>query len=500
VRDLATGAAERVASGGQTEEFMPPVWSSDGEQLAFTVQDTVTGTSVIKILDLTSRVTRTIPVPVEGRAYLVDWTRDGRSFLYNDMAAETLRILAVADGTVTTISDGVWPWQRATFSPDGRFVVYGYGGALGPRPICVQSVTGGPRHEIGHSGDGLYPHPLWSPDGSAIAYQDTDGIFVVPMADGMPNGPPQLAYRTASLFWAATWTAASGVHFTAFEQRNAPWRIEVDPSTGRAAGPDAEELTDYPKLMSFRWSPDGGRVALMGWSYRDVTIYSPDTKARTPYKDLERDRGVLSPAWSPDGNELWYEQAPTGPDSRSSMKAIDLATGQVRGLFSLTDGGGVSLSANARTMAFVRPGSVIGATEIVVSATGEADGRVVARLPDSEGAQLHRRVLPKLSPQGDKVFYVVAQSPAGASPTETIWVVGADGTGARRLATAGGIRSGAWDPAGRLIAYTSRMADRTGYELRVVDVRTGEDHELPVPNDDNPLLVADWSRDGRFIG
>jgi len=500
VRDLATGAAEKVASGDQTEEFMPPVWSSDAKQLAFTVQDTVTRSSVIKILDLATRVTRTIPVPVEGKAYLVDWTRDGRSFLYNDMEAQALRTLAVDDGSVTTVSDGVWPWQRAAFSPDGRFVVYGYGGALGPRPICVQSVTGGPRHEIAQSGNGLYPHPLWSPDGSAIAYQDTDGIWVVPMADGMPNGPERLAYRTASFFWGATWTAAGGVHFTAFEQHNGPWRIEVDPSTGRAAGSGAQELTEYPTLMSFRWSPDGRRVALTGWSYRDVTVYSPENKARTPFRDLEQEGGVRLPFWSPDGDELWYEHASTSPDGGRSMKAIDLATGQVRRLFTLMDGGGVSLSADGRTMAFVRPGSVNGAAEIVVAETGQADGRVVARLPGPDGAQMHRRVLPQLSPQGDKVFYVVRQSPAAASPADAIWVVGADGAGARRVPTAAGIRSGTWDPGGRLIAYTVRMPDGTSSALRVVDVSTGADHEVPVPNDDHTLLVVDWSRDGRIIG
>jgi hypothetical protein len=44
------------------------------------------------------------------------------------------------------------------------------------------------------------------------------------------------------------------------------------------------------------------------------------------------------------------------------------------------------------------------------------------------------------------------------------------------------------------------MADTTSIALHVVDVTTGEDHEVPVPNDNHPLLVMDWSQDGRFIG
>jgi TolB protein len=109
-------------------------------------------------------------------------------------------------------------------------------------------------------------------------------------------------------------------------------------------------------------------------------------------------------------------------------------------------------------------------------------------------------IAPQLSPLGDRVFYVVRQSAAAGSPAAAIWVVGADGTGVRRVATAAGIFSATWDPRGRLIAYTGRMNDTTSSVLRVVDVSTGADHELPVPNDGHPLQVVDWSRDGRFIG
>jgi Tol biopolymer transport system component len=151
-------------------------------------------------------------------------------------------------------------------------------------------------------------------------------------------------------------------------------------------------------------------------------------------------------------------------------------------------------------MAFVRPGSTNRTAEIVVAEVGQADGRVVARLPDPDGAQLAPRIAPRLSLQGDKVLYVVRQSRASTPPTDAIWIAGADGAGARRVATAAGIRSAIWDPRGRLIAYTVSTTDGPTNALRVVDVSTGEDHELPVPNDNHLLIVTDWSRDGHFIG
>jgi hypothetical protein len=44
------------------------------------------------------------------------------------------------------------------------------------------------------------------------------------------------------------------------------------------------------------------------------------------------------------------------------------------------------------------------------------------------------------------------------------------------------------------------MTDTTGSVLRVVNVDTGAEHELTVPNAGHRLVVADWSRDGRYIG
>ena len=500
IRDLATGSVEQVATAGPKVDVRPAVWSADGKRVAFSETDTETGVALIRIVDRSSHETRTLPVEGKRRPYLVDWSRDGRYFLANDLNGHALYLVQVSDGTMTVVCDSVWPWIRATFSPDGRFVTYASGAnAIGPRPVCVQSVTGGPCHEIAKSGDQMYPHPLWSPDGSAIAHQEADGIWVVPMADGRPSGPQRLAYRTTSGRWAASWAASGGLYYTAFEQRNAPWRVEVDPSTGRVAGAGAQELTDYPHVQSFRWSADGRRVAITGWG-NDLTVYSVESKASTSYPDLEQEGGVNPGIWSPDGRELWYEHVSESRDSGRSVKALDLATGQVRGLFTLMHGGGISFSADARTMTFVRPGSHVGTVEIVLAETGKADGRVIATVPGPDGIPLYRRHHPQLSPQGDQVLYVVQQTPPAGPPVGAIWVVGTDGAPARRVATATNVLSAMWDPSGKLIAYTARTTDRTGSVLRVVDVITGAEHELPVPNAGHRLMVADWSRDGRYIG
>jgi hypothetical protein len=72
-----------------------------------------------------------------------------------------------------------------------------------------------------------------------------------------------------------------------------------------------------------------------------------------------------------------------------------------------------------------------------------------------------------------------------------------------RLATAARILSAAWDPSGRFIAYgaTESTADSARTLLRVVDIGTGVDRQIPLPATFPRFLrAADWSRDGRLLG
>jgi Tol biopolymer transport system component len=200
--------------------------------------------------------------------------------------------------------------------------------------------------------------------------------------------------------------------------------------------------------------------------------------------------------WSPDGRELWYEHVLPGR-AASIMKALDLASGSVREMFRLPpQSGAISLNADASRMAFMRPGSGVGSVEFVVAETGQTDGQVVATLKGSE--MLPRRG-PEISPGGDRVLYVVMGPRSAGAREGTIWVVGSDGTGARKLKEVPGIRSAMWDPSGRFVAYTART-DTTDTVLRVVDVATASEHDIPVPSTRNSYYLQDWSLDGRFIG
>jgi Tol biopolymer transport system component len=169
----------------------------------------------------------------------------------------------------------------------------------------------------------------------------------------------------------------------------------------------------------------------------------------------------------------------------------------------------VSYSTDGRTMAFNR--SAANATsmrisEVVVATAGAGDERVVATAGGAGEPGISFNVWPWLSPQGDHVLYARQDRPTAPDRDPgpgTLWVVGSDGGGARQLATAARITSAVWDPSGRFIAYTATesAADSARTVLRVVDIGTGVDRQIPLPATfPGRMVVTDWSRDGRLLG
>jgi len=111
----------------------------------------------------------------------------------------------------------------------------------------------------------------------------------------------------------------------------------------------------------------------------------------------------------------------------------------------------------------------------------------------------------QFSPQGDRLVFArqkdmtaTVTGQAGPEPG-TLWVVGTDGSGLRKVGAAHTIQSPVWDPSGRFIAYVA-AADNANSVIRIVDVATGAQTEVPWPDGTSPGRVTDWSRDGRFIG
>lgn len=501
IRDLVTGGLERVTPEGEDLDYWWPVFSADGGRVAVQESDTRTKVAVIRILDLSSRTSRVIP-GLDARALRpVDWSRDGRYLLCNNDQETTLELVTVADGSTATLSDSVWSAQRASFSPDGRYVAYGAGPHT-HETLYVQPLAGGPRQAIAKAGGWMYLHPLWSPDGSAIAYQEDDGIWVQPMQEGAPSGPARLAYRPDAARWVAAWTEAGGLYFTTVKEARHPLEVEVDPRTAQSVGILPGELEGYPELLSFRWSRDRSAVAANIWV--GFKVYAPEAGTTKAFVNLEPEGVMINGGvWSPDGREIWYQTNTLTPPADAGVKGLDVSTGEVRQVFPPLPGraGKVTLSADGGTWAFLRT-EADRSVSVVVAPAGRVEGRVLVKLNLPGQEPISTSAPPQISPTGEQLFYVLQRPVQGDRPEAdagSIWVVDVEGSAPRKVATAPVIQTALWDPTGRFVAFTATNLDGNT-ALRVVEVATGAVHETPSETTDSWLLLNDWSSDGRYIG
>jgi len=510
LRDLASGTEEQLLPGMPTVMHWSPTWSPDGTRLAFVEKIIETSMTTIKILDLASRAVTAVPgteVPAaERRGALgmgpLAWSRDGHFLLYgydpDGPSPSEIGIIPVSGGARRALAYSVG-W--GSLSPDGRYVTYTVG-ERGSEQVFVQPVGGGTRRQI-TSEPGGNRVPAWSPDGSAIAYFRRDGIWVVPVTRGNAAGAPRLAYasRTAFSWRSAAWTAAGGLYMLQSFDEGVPHRIAVDPATGAFAGA-AERLPPYSVpggglVGSFKWSPDMQHTAF-ATGFGDIVIYGANgtsvaSHTVAPYENL------FAMSWSGDGREVFFSHywVPAG----AALAALEVASGRVREIARWTGRQVVrTVGADGRRLLLHYREDQDQATPegLVVVEAGQPGGRLVAPAWDADS--LHLKWRERMSAQGDRVAFS-RSARRGSSDDESLWVVGSDGTGLRRIATIKEIGGVLWDPSGRFLAYAGR-ADSTAVVLRIVEVATDvERGSTRLPSELwGKFELSDWSQDGRFIG
>jgi len=519
VSELSSGEARQVTAHQPNTWNYSPVWSPDGRRLAFAAQEFETGTMSVRIVTVQSGETAVVPgTSIDGWINVDDWSRDGAHLLCG--RSEELLLVGVDDGATTVLADGVSP-RDATLSPDGRFVAYAMGDADRAQ-IFIQPVAAGSRTQVTWTLGGNH-RPRWAPDGQAIAYQGRFGIWVVPVADGVPAGDARRALSATDVSL-ARWTDA-GLYYAQYTdagQRSVPYEVEMDPLTGHPTTGEVRLPPGYlpDSLSAFAWSPDMRRVFYSHRNATEVTVTSSDPPGVVTW-DLGRSARVHRPQWSKDGREVSFEPY-TRFENGWTVVRLDVATGRVRQLFPPTArGAGFSLSADGRRMAFLRFGQGMGGggwpsagpqlEAIVVAATGESEGQVVATGGSGE-LSFSSALRPMISPQGDRVLFI-RQAPIEApdQPTpnaSSLWVVDSDGSGARQLATAAFIQSAIWDPTGRFIAYTAKPEMADGFTvLRVIEVEAGVGTDIPLPGHIGRragtqafVRAVDWSSDGTLLG
>jgi Tol biopolymer transport system component/tRNA A-37 threonylcarbamoyl transferase component Bud32 len=387
--------------------------------------------------------------------------------------------------TVTQVTDRPGEERFPNLSPDGRTVFYA-GRPAGNWDIFMQRVGGEKVFNLTQDSPLDDTHPALSPSGDWIAFRserDGGGIFLMgatgesvkPLTDSgyLPTWAPdgtEIAYATQGFDDPMLRQPTSRIH-------------AIDLSTRDSRLVAAADATQP------QWSPHGHRIAYWGLregGQRDIwTVPAAGGEPVAVTNDPPTD---WSPAWSPDGNFIYFSSDRGGTMSLWSIPVEEI-TGEILGppqpvTTGVLGNGYQKFSGDGRRLAYTVDTGTLNPQMVPFN---PAAGRVTG--PPVWITRGSRQVAtPDLSPDGEWIAYVSWGS------REDIFVMRTDGTARLRLTEdPHKDRWPRWSPDGGRIAFHS---DRSGsYELWTINPDgTGLAQLTDTPG--QMAIMPVWSPDG----
>jgi Tol biopolymer transport system component len=264
-------AMRRLTFGGQNRY---PIWSPDGQRVAF--QSDRDGAPGLYTQNADGAgVAQRLTTADQGEAHIPEsWSPDGRYILFSIQKGErhSLHVLSLADNKTETYG-GVATAQPigAVFSPDGRWVAYGWrpddlegpsvllregGPASASRGVYVQPFPAtGARFQVPKQPQSFDFHPVWAPDGAEL--------FYIPTATAGQMAVVSVTTRPALAF-------GSPLNF--------PARVTAERLSGEMRAYDIMPDGRFVGLVA----PSDSESSPVGIQFRVVLNWFEELKARVP--------------------------------------------------------------------------------------------------------------------------------------------------------------------------------------------------------------------------
>jgi serine/threonine-protein kinase len=344
-------------------------------------------------------------------------------------------------------------------SPDGAMIAYAQG-PVTRMQIYVQQISGGRRVALTSDSTDSFRSPKWSPDGTRIAFQGNDGIFIVPALGGAPGRVVRIDTATVGL-GSGAFTELWGLAWAPDGSRLAYTGASSGLSIVPVAGGASVRLVAPGLSSSPAWSPDGTRLAVesgnaaftFGTGYfgnvGSSSIWVVPIAGGALLRITDDQSLNTSPQWSPDGRALYWVSDRGG--SRDIYRVtLDRRGGPATPPQRLTTGldvHGISLASDGSHLAYSSFRTYSNIWSIAVPRSGPVSA-ATAR-PVTSGSQTIEDV--DVSPDGR---WLVFDSDRGGNPD--LYTMPASGGEALRLTTdSAGDFSAAWSGDGKRIVFHS---------------------------------------------
>ena len=313
-------------------------------------------------------------------------------------------------------------------------------------------------------------NPVWSPDGTQIAYEASNGIRVMTAT----GGSRQTVAEGTEPAWAPDGRSLS------YECGVGGELCTLDLATGEETVIVAAE-PDWVAIGRQSWSPDGSWIVFERTSvdgddytlYRQLFLVRPDGTEITPVPNTFPEATL--PAWSPDGEVIAYTERYDGRGGEDTGDLFTIrpdGTQRTRVTHTLGDDQGASWSPDGQWLVMDSDGQLypgMGGIWLLTKSDSRryfvGDGFSPSWRPGFTRPAADP--LPRARAQGPRIAYV-AHSQDGFD----LYTVRPDGTGRRRLTDTGDVGDPSWSPDHTRIAYF-RGTPGYGGAPWIVNHRTG---------------------------
>ena len=350
---------------------------------------------------------------------------------------------------------------QPALSPDGRSVAF-VSNRDGQYNIYIGLISGGNLVQLTRDGN-VVSRPRWSPDGTTISFSrlNASGIWDIWEVPALGGTPQRLMLSAKDADW------SPDGHFLAYENL-ATESVWISDTSGQNARQVTPSEPSRARDTEPRFSPNGRQLAFVtrpGGPYGELSVVDLESgKVRSLTHDAAL---ALSPAWSPDGEHIYFASSRGGTMNIWKIAAGGGSPEQITA--GQGDDAQLDVSPNGKRIVFSTFRENIHIVQLDLSAKPREQKSQKALTGDPARNQLQ----PAYSPNGKRVAYF---SNRKGAEKEGIWVANIDGSDPIQLARDDRLNlSPRWTPDGEHLIYSTQTSPEYpfGLQFRRVSVSGG---------------------------